>query len=146
MIIKNLYKKDAQLICDLYKNGFLDGWNVNQINESFDSNRFLSIGAFINEKIVGVITISTTDFDADLESIFVLEDFRRSGVATALFNEAEKQIKSKKIEKLFLEVRKSNLTAINFYVKLGFNKISERKKYYSDGEDAVIFVKEYKYQ
>lgn len=37
-----------------------------------------------------------------------------------------------------LEVRASNDTAIKFYNNCKFEKISTRKKYYSDGEDALV--------
>ena len=40
-----------------------------------------------------------------------------------------------------LEVRKSNLVAINLYQKLGFEIVGTRKKYYSDNrEDALIMT------
>ena len=39
---------------------------------------------------------------------------------------------------VFLEVKRSNLSAINFYKKFNFKEIGLKKKYYSDGEDAII--------
>ena len=39
---------------------------------------------------------------------------------------------------VFLEVKRSNLSAINFYKKFNFKEIGFEKKYYSDGEDAII--------
>jgi ribosomal-protein-alanine N-acetyltransferase len=38
----------------------------------------------------------------------------------------------------FLEVRKSNTAAIGLYERFNFKRIHIRKKYYSDGEDAII--------
>ena len=43
---------------------------------------------------------------------------------------------------MFLEVRSSNTPAINLYKKAGFTNLSVRKKYYDDGEDAVVMAKE----
>lgn len=37
-----------------------------------------------------------------------------------------------------LQVRKSNEGAINFYKKLGFREIKVLKRYYQDGEDAIL--------
>ena len=54
----------------------------------------------------------------------------------------EKALLEKNIEKIFLEVRLSNLPAQNLYIKNGFNRINVRKSYYSDGEDAVVMAKE----
>ena len=43
------------------------------------------------------------------------------------------------VDEIFLEVRPTNSSAIKLYEKLGFENISVRKKYYSDGEDAMVF-------
>ena len=39
-----------------------------------------------------------------------------------------------------LEVRESNLSAINFYKKNGFNEITKRKNYYKD-ENGILMLK-----
>ena len=43
------------------------------------------------------------------------------------------------VDNIFLEVRKDNVVAIKFYRSIGFQKINERQKYYSDGVDAEIY-------
>ena len=46
------------------------------------------------------------------------------------------------IQDIFLEVRCNNVSAITFYEKTGFKKISTRKNYYADtSEDAYIYKK-----
>ncbi|MBF0443725.1 MAG: GNAT family N-acetyltransferase, partial [Oligoflexales bacterium] len=47
------------------------------------------------------------------------------------------------ITELFLEVRPSNKSALKLYQSFGFIKVSIRKKYYSDGEDALILKREF---
>jgi ribosomal-protein-alanine N-acetyltransferase len=42
---------------------------------------------------------------------------------------------------LTLEVRPSNLNAINLYIKSGFKQVSVRKAYYNNGEDAFLMYK-----
>jgi ribosomal-protein-alanine N-acetyltransferase len=44
------------------------------------------------------------------------------------------------IENLTLEVRESNIYAMELYRKLGFKKGAVRKAYYEDGEDALLMV------
>ena len=69
--------------------------------------------------------------------------FNRKPVASCELKQIQKFIKDyPNLKKIFLEVRKSNIPAINAYKKAGFNQISVRKKYYSDGEDALILIKE----
>jgi len=57
-----------------------------------------------------------------------------------LLNKAIDQSKAMKIKKIFLEVRLSNETAINFYNSFGFIKDAIRDKYYPGNprEDALL--------
>ncbi len=142
MILDWLEIKDIDNIIGLYSDDFADGWSKKMLEDAFLTNRFLVLGVSDEKELVGVITCSTTLFDADIESVFVKKEFRKQGLGGLLINGLEKELKDKNIEKIFLEVRKSNLPAQNLYIKHGFNKISERKGYYSDGEDAVIMAKE----
>ena len=41
----------------------------------------------------------------------------------------------------YLEVRESNIKAINLYKQAGFEPAYRRKKYYRNGEDALVMVK-----
>ena len=60
-----------------------------------------------------------------------------------LIENAINELKNQDLNKVLLEVRESNLPAKNLYIKHGFEQISIRKKYYSDGENAVILIKEF---
>ena len=135
---KNDVNKITQLFCD----GFADGWSQKMLCDAFETNRFLALGIEAEQKLVGVITSSTTLFDADIETVFVKKEYRKQGLATMLIQGLEKALLEKNIEKIFLEVRLSNLPAQNLYLKNGFKKINVRKNYYSDLEDAVVMAKE----
>ena len=51
------------------------------------------------------------------------------------------------ISTVFLEVKKSNFSAINLYKRNGFKVCGERKKYYKDGSSALLmnYVKNIEY-
>ncbi len=49
--------------------------------------------------------------------------------------------KHKRNHATYLEVRKSNITAIGLYKKFGFVETYRRNKYYADGEDALVMEK-----
>ena len=65
---------------------------------------------------------------------------QRSGIGTMLFNALLNKYQQAKT--VILEVREHNEKGINFYKKNNFNVISKRKHYYSDGEDALVMMKE----
>ena len=73
-----------------------------------------------------------------INNIGVLEKFRRMGIAKALFDSAYNAAKA---EKWYLEVRESNLGAISFYEKLGFERVGMRKNFYTaPTENAVLMA------
>ena len=112
------------------------------LDSAFNSGRFTCIGIEEDGRLIGAVSCSTTDYDADIEGITIDNDFRRNGFAKALLGLLEVKLKEKKIEKVFLEVRINNTPAKNLYLSAGYEQINIRKKYYSDGEDAVIMAKE----
>lgn len=144
MRIACLYEKDAQQIVDLYKDNFSDGWNLEQILSAYKNQRFMSLGAFDKDKLIGVITCDFNEFDADIEGVVVKKEYRKLGVGSMLISELEKRLKELNKEKIFLEVRKGNTVAQKLYEKMGFTRISQRKGYYADGEDALVMAKEIK--
>ena len=93
--------------------------------------------------ILGYIAAQLLVDHFDLLAIAVSNKFRRQNIATLLLNKLFSTCKELNISDVFLEVRCNNLSAINFYTKNKFKKISERKNYYKDtNEDAYIYMKE----
>lgn len=76
--------------------------------------------------------------ECELLSISVMKRNRRKGYAKQLLEHGHKQFKRLGVVKFFLEVRESNEAAISLYTKFGYERIAERKGYYSDSEKAVI--------
>ncbi len=65
---------------------------------------------------------------------------RRRGVGRALLDEAVALARDKKARHLLLEVRRSNVPAIELYRSRGFFAMNVRRSYYTDGEDAIEMV------
>lgn len=74
-------------------------------------------------------------------SIAVLPEHQRKGVGSLLVKGAIKAATDYGASECFLEVRKSNESAVNFYRNLGFKVTSTKKSYYLDGEDAYVMAK-----
>ena len=142
MIIRDATKQDAEFMSSAIDFGLIDGWSLSVLNSSFDSGRFFGKICFIDDLPVGFITYSLSVDDADIESVFVLPDKRRLGIAELLCISAEESIKNIGKEKVFLEVKNTNPSAYSLYKKRGFKDLSVRKKYYPDGSDAIVMIKE----
>jgi ribosomal-protein-alanine N-acetyltransferase len=74
-------------------------------------------------------------------SIAVMEPYRRRGIGGELIKNAMR--KGRKIYNCnegYLEVRVSNVPAIELYIKLDFTKVKRNYGYYLDGEDAWVMA------
>ena len=143
MIFRKLSDKDLSFLLSATELGFSDGWTREMYLSALSTGRFGGIVLSNGQKDVAFITFDKAIDTADIEEVFVLPNFRKNGIGFELVNSALTILKEEGAKKIFLEVRESNIPAISLYLKCGFNKINVRKKYYSNGENAIIFVKEF---
>jgi [ribosomal protein S18]-alanine N-acetyltransferase len=110
--------------------------------------------AEINNRIVGYIMCKIefgfTNFrklgfvkKGHVVSVAVLPEHRGKGLGKALMLEAINGVMNRKSDEIYLEVRKSNESAIKMYQKLGFHIKSKLRAYYRDGEDAYLMALEF---
>lgn len=71
-------------------------------------------------------------------SIAVLHKHRNIGIGQGLIRESLKFMSLYEAEECYLEVRVSNLPAINLYKRAGFQIEKVVDRYYADGEDAYL--------
>ena len=92
-----------------------------------------------DNRMIGFIIFSPIIPEAHILSISVRNEMQSKGIGTLLLKSMLDQCKVMNYKKIFLEVRVSNLKAINFYEKFGFSKDAIRNNYYIDNsEDALL--------
>ena len=92
-----------------------------------------------DSEIIGFIIFSPINPEAHILSISVTKKIQSKGVGALLLQSMLDQCAAMNYKKIFLEVRTSNLQAINFYQKFGFSKDAIRDNYYTDNsEDALL--------
>jgi len=89
-----------------------------------------------DSEIAGYIVYWMMFDECQILTLGVDISYRGIGVAQKLVRQAVQQAVAKNVKKVLLDVRKSNLAAIQLYQKLGFVIIHVRKSFYSNGEDA----------
>lgn len=142
--LKNV-ESDRQLLAT-----FLHSWPESALNDpgalltsSHQKIFVLAVDEKQKKKIIAGLVMSIVAPTSEIIDLYVLEAWRQSGYGTALLKFAVHQLKAEEgVNEIFLEVRPSNTAAISLYQKLGFISFSRRKKYYADGEDALILRKE----
>jgi len=100
-----------------------------------------SILAEADGKIIGYVLFWLLPGTIDIHNVATHVNFRRRGVAKLLLGRVLGQAKEQSIDRVTLEVRKSNLPAQRLYESIGFVITGLRKGYYSDdGEDALAMT------
>ena len=74
-------------------------------------------------------------------SIAVMARHQQKGLGYALMREATQAMAYYKVNECYLEVRESNLPAVELYKKLGFETVRTVRNYYADGENAFLMAK-----
>jgi len=138
-------KKDLEQVCEIEDLCFKDGhYNKEQIEYEISNelNRFLVYED--NKKILGFLIYTITFNSATVVQLATHPDYQRKGIATKLFNGMINQLKSLgygEIETITLEVREKNEAAHKFYLKQKFIDLLVKKKYYSNGDNAIYMTR-----
>ena len=132
---------DIKEILNIEKECFKDAWSMEMLADLFLSNGFYGLVAIKNDKILGYIAIKYVLDEGEINIVATKKDSQRQGVATILLETAQKELLEKGVNKLFLEVRRSNLNAQALYEKCGYKYVAVRQNYYQGEEDALIMSK-----
>ena len=89
-----------------------------------------------------IMEVHRTRRSATIVTLDVRETHRRNGCGTQLLTRAEKILQEYGVEAYDLQVDVTNRGAITFYKKHGFNTVRTLKRYYANGNDAFLMVKE----
>ena len=117
-------------------NALLSNFNY-KLTEADFNKVFLNSLVSVDNEINGIIVYSLFYDRIEIEYIIVPEKYRKKGIGSKLLSEIEKE----NINNITLEVRESNITAINFYKKNGYKIEAIRKNYYGN-EDGYLMMKE----
>ncbi|MEE1111470.1 MAG: ribosomal protein S18-alanine N-acetyltransferase [Alphaproteobacteria bacterium] len=89
----------------------------------------------------GFIVYRQTLDEAEIITIGVAPNARRTGIAAAMLGIIEGELKKNGVKNIFLEVAKDNHPARQLYSSNGYTEIGVRPKYYDD-IDAIMMKKE----
>lgn len=97
----------------------------------------------MGEEVVGFIDYWIVRGEVHLINIAIDPAYRRQHLGSLLMNHLEDAGREAGATKIFLDVRKSNESAIALYAKFGYQKVGVRRRYYSENnEDALVMMKE----
>lgn len=96
----------------------------------------------IDAKISGYIGLWIED-QAQIINFYVDKKYQNKGFGSMILKFVIELCIMSKVNNISLEVRESNIKAINLYEKYGFVKSYKRNSYYEDGEDAIVMIRNF---
>lgn len=133
--------EDLNAIAKLETRCFHDPWKEEDFRSSYAQPVCYGVVVEDDGVIVGYACAILLFESGDVANVAVAPEYRRQGLGKRLLCWIEEKAKSLGVERLFLEVRVSNHSARALYAGYGFEEISVRKRYYEDGEDALVMQK-----
>mgnify|MGYP001592409022 CR=1 FL=1 len=143
-IIRRMENRDLHRVVEIDQNSFTLPWSLTsfqfEIRRSRISRCWVAEVDTGEETIIAGTTVAWVVVDEmHIGTIAVDQPFRRMGIASGLLDVIHQQAKQEGLLKVFLEVRKSNLSAQNLYRKFGYEIVGVREGYYADNhEDALL--------
>ena len=92
-------------------------------------------------QVCGYCVLSVLFEDAEVLNIAVAPAHRKKGYGKLLMDAMLEKARKLGALQCFLEVRESNMPAIRLYESYGFAGYGVRKRYYEDGENALVMKK-----
>jgi [ribosomal protein S18]-alanine N-acetyltransferase len=117
-------------------------WPLAAYEEIFRSQARARLATVLEEEgqVLGFMIVSCSRWDWEIEEIVIANPVRRRGLGSLLLGDLLTRARKAQLERIHLEVRKSNEPARNFYMKLGFQETGSRTGYYSGpAEDALLY-------
>jgi ribosomal protein S18 acetylase RimI-like enzyme len=93
------------------------------------------------EKLIGFVGGAVRVGHGHISGIAVIMACRRRKVGEGLIKAVEHEFCTAAFDTVTLEVRPSNTGAMRFYEKQGYKPAYTVKRYYADGEDALVYAK-----
>ena len=132
--------QDVDGIWEIEQSVFSSPWSRKQLAHELVANPIASHWVLDDGgSIIGFIMSYIVQYEVQIINIAVRLSCQYRGYGKRILSEFLSQFDKKTY--LFLEVRESNLPAYQLYSNFGFEQIEIRRKYYHDGEDAIVMVK-----
>ena len=138
--IYDFKKEDLNKVINIENKCHLTPWTKKNFTDSYNAKNLFKVLKNGNDIIGYYIALFSAD-ECQLLNITVNLNLQKKGFGQQMMEDLFNCCKKNNIANIFLEVRKSNLTAIGLYEKNGFNELGIRANYYGNKdkkEDGIL--------
>ena len=132
-------EEDLDQVLEIERNSFPHPWLRQHFTDELNSPHASPLSAFdASGRLVGYICPMQLLDEGHILDVAVDPALRGAGVGRLLVQQVVQDCRFGGASFVSLEVRESNLSAIALYKKMGFIEVGRRKRYYENGEDALM--------
>ena len=135
--IKNINEKDIDLCYELDSNT-ISLWSKKQWANELKKEDVKVFGLLLSNKVIAMCVFHVVLDEAQINFFVVNQKYREKGYGSYLMSYLIKECEKSNINKIFLEVSSTNITAEKFYSRFDFFTVGIRRNYYKDGSDALL--------
>ncbi len=128
--IRNIRQTDLDEIYSIEKRAYKKGWSYGIFQQSLTSNRGFILIRRDTDNIIGYGISQVIVDEFHILNICIHPDYQHQGLGKGLLYFLLDKAREFSCKDVFLEVRASNLIAIQLYLDAGFNEVGIRKNYY----------------
>ncbi len=141
-MLRKMTPNDLDQVMEIEKQVFTLPWSresyAGELNNSFANYLVVDVAG----KVASYGGIWVVFREAHITNIAVHPEHQGLGYGKSLMLGLEQVARQKKAEYVYLEVRPSNIKALNLYEGIGYGQSGTRTAYYTDNnEDAIIMSK-----
>ena len=141
IIINTMTLSDLEEIKDILLTDFDDFWNFEIFKEELANNNSKYLVLRYDNEIVCFGGVKIILDETNIMDIVTKKSKRNQGFAKLLLNELINISKEQNCNSITLEVRENNLSAIHLYELFDFKEVGRRKKYYKNGDTAILMTR-----
>ncbi len=140
-IIRQMTIHDLEEVFWIEKDSFSLPWSKEALKKEIENKNSLCLVAVTDNSISGFIMAKTVLDEAEILEFAVRKDSRKKGIGNSLLSALIAALKKRGVKTVYLEVRASNIIAVNLYKKAKFIEYGLRKDYYMEPREDAILMK-----
>lgn len=136
--IRLMSEGDLFEVAEIERLCFFEPWSQKSLELLLRDGNF-GVVATQDGRVVGYAGVISAKPEGEITNVATHPDFRRKGIGEGILEYLKALARTKEIDSLYLEVRRSNEAARALYEKAGFVVVGERKGFYKNPkEDAIL--------
>ncbi len=142
VIVRPFILSDLQRITQIEAASFpVDAFSTSEFLRLYTAYPDEFLVADIDGEVVGYVAGSVRRDFGEIESLAVDQRLRGRGIGSMLTRRLLARFQQMGLERCVLQVRITNILAVNLYERLGFRIVRTLGAYYADGGDAFLMEK-----